>query len=256
MKQGTELTQHDRAIIIVGDPGTRKTTLALNFPYPYFLDCDGNMAAPVAQTGIREFLYDSAARDDNGNLIHPADRFQHCIKCLNAAVAEPRVKTIVIDSLTSFFKIVLSDVLRQEFGSMATTDLAKDAADFKTLRQQDWGKFAKLIDNIFSKLRGCGKTLVVIAHNNMDKDEADGKWKIFLNIPGSSKNTLSGMFTDCWNTFLQITGIGPAATYSFMIRTLPQTETDHRGVTTSFPLLPRIATYDQAVKEIKKLHTT
>lgn len=253
MKSGNELKFTDRAIIIVGDPGTRKTTLALHFPSPYFLDCDGNMAAPVEQTGIRDFFYDSAVRDDDGKLIHPADRFIHCVKCLNAAAIDPRIKTIIIDSLTTFSDIVLSEVLRQEFGSAAVTSAAKDAADFKTMRIQDWGKFAKLMKNFFSQLRTCGKTVVVIAHNSIDKDEADSRYKTFLNVPGQAKNTLSGLFTDCWNTVCIVTGIGPTLKHDFMVRTLPINDNDHRGIKSSFKNLDRIASFASVVAELKKL---
>ena len=254
MKHGNELQPTDRAIIIVGDPGTRKTTLALHFPSPYFLDCDGNMAAPVEQTRIRDFFYVSAIRDDDGKLIHPADRFLWCVKCLNVAVIDPRIKTIVIDSLTTLSDIILSEVLRQEFGTAAVTDSAKDAADFKTMRIQDWGKFAKLVKNFFSKLRTCGKTLVVIAHNAIDKDETDARYKTFLNVPGQAKNTLSSLFTDCWNTRCVVTGIGAAQKHEFPIRTLPLGDNDHRGIKSSFPALGRMATFEAVVAEIRKFH--
>src|SRR5690606_29900600 len=139
MNSGSTLTANDRAIIIIGDPGTRKTTLCLSFPSPYFLDCDGNLSAPVEQTGIRDFYFDRATVDAEGNAIHPINRFLHCVKCLNEAVSNPLVKTIIIDSLTSFTDIILSEIKRQEYGAAAVTESAKDLADAKSMRIQDWG---------------------------------------------------------------------------------------------------------------------
>jgi hypothetical protein len=253
MRTGDNLTLANKAIIICGDPGTRKTTLALHFPAPYFFDCDNNMAAPVEQTGITNFKYDMAARDDDDKLIHPLDRFLHCAKCINAAAADPTIRTIVVDSLTTFADILLSEVRRQEFGAMAASWEAKDAADAKTMRIQDWGKFAWLLKNFFSKLRTCGKTVVVIAHNIVDKDEADARYKSFLNVPGQSKTTLSGLFTDCWTTQCEVTGIGAAAQRKFTVRTLPLSDTDHRGVKSSFKSLGYSNTFEDVVKQLKTL---
>lgn len=253
MKSGTTITASDKAIIIVGDPGSRKTTLALHFPRPYFLDCDGNLASPVEQTGIRAFSYSSAVRTDDGALIHPLDRFQHCCRCLNEAAASPDIDTIIIDSLTTLTDIVFSEIKRQEYGSVGMTDNAKDVADAKAMRIQDWGKFAAIVKNLMTKLRTTGKILVVIAHNNIDKGEADTRYMTFLNIPGQCKNTLSGLFTDCWNTFCDITGIGAASTHKFCVRTLPVSDVDVRGVKSSFPQLKRIATFDEVIAEIRKL---
>lgn len=253
MNQGTSLTATDRAIIIIGDPGTRKTTLCLSFPSPYFLDCDGNMSAPVEQTGIRNFFYDRATHDSEGKEIHPILRFQHCVKCLNEAVAHPDIKTIIVDSLTSFTDIVLAEIMRQEHGATAATETARDAAHNKPMRIQDWGKFAFLLKNIVTKLRTCGKTIVFTAHNNFEKDEVDSRFKQFINVPGQSKTTLSGLFTDCWHTFLEVKGIGEAAKHNFLVRTLPVSDVDHRGVKSSFKNLKRINTFEEVIAELKKL---
>lgn len=253
MKTGNTLPPSDKAIIIIGDPGTRKTTLALHFPSPYFLDCDNNLSAPVEQTNIRNFFYDSATRDDAGQIIHPLLRYRHCLTKLNIAATSPEIKTIVLDSLTSLTDIIISEIKRQEHGLAAATETAQDAADAKALRIQDWGKFSALVKQLVTKLRTCGKIIVVIAHNNFEKDEVDNRFKQFINIPGQSKSTISGLFTDCWHTFMQISGVGAMAKHEFLVRTLPVSETDHRGVKSSFPGLKRVNTFEEVVNELSKL---
>ena len=86
-----------------------------------------------------------------------------------------------------------------------------------------------------------------------DKDEVDQRFKQFINIPGKSKSTMSGFFTDCWHTFLEVKGLGDAAKHNFMVRTLPVNEIDHRGVKSSFKALKRINTFDEVIAEICKL---
>jgi len=267
MQQGTTLKRSDRAIIIIGDPGVRKTTLALHFPKPYFFDCDGNLSAPVEQTKIRDFLYDAATHTDTGIWVHPLLRYQHCVACLNSANAPPDVETIIVDSLTTFSDIIMSEVMRQEHGQQynlaaylklepdarAKQDKLMDAMNAKGMRIQDWGKFLFLLKGFVSTMRTCGKTFVLISHNNYEKDEVDGRYKQFINVPGQSKTTMSGLFTDCWHVFLSITGVGESATHAFKVRTLPISDTDHRGIKSSFPGLKRINSFDEVIKVLKEL---
>jgi hypothetical protein len=270
MKSGSDLKRSDRAIIIIGDPGVRKTTLALHFPKPYFFDCDGNLSAPVEYTKIRDFSYDSSTYTDDGVFIPALLRYQHCTRCLNAAVPDPSVETVIIDSLTTFSDIILSEVMRQEHGGTHTLlsylkkspeDRAKDiklmeAINAKGMRIQDWGKFLFLLKGFVLNMRTCGKTYVLISHNNYEKDEVDGRFKQFINVPGQSKTTMSGLFTDCWHVFLSVTGIGEAAKHDFRVRTLPISDTDHRGVKSSFPGLKRMNTFEEVVKVMQTLKST
>ncbi len=267
MKSGQDLKRSDRAIIIIGDPGVRKTTLALHFPKPYFFDCDGNLSAPVEQTKIKDFKYDAAVTNDEDIWIHPLLRYEHCVQCLNNAAADPALETIIVDSLTTFSDIVMSEVMRQEHGGQFKLKayLAKDAdarekdnklmdaVNAKGMRIQDWGKFLFLMKGFVTTMRTCGKTFVLISHNNYEKDEVDGRFKQFINVPGQSKTTMSGLFTDCWHVFLSVTGVGEAVKHEFKVRTLPISDVDHRGIKSSFPGLKRINTFDETIKVLKEL---
>jgi len=270
MQQGNTLKRSDRAIIIIGDPGVRKTTLALHFPKPYFYDCDGNLSAPVEHTKIKDFFFDSAVYTDNGIWIHPLLRYQHCVVCHNAAAVNPDVETIIDDSLTTMSDIIMSEVMRQEHGGQYTLKsyLAKDAEarakddklmdviNAKGMRIQDWGKFLFLMKGYVSTMRTCGKTYVLISHNNYEKDEVDGRFKQFINVPGQSKTTMSGLFTDCWHVYLSVTGVGEAVKHEFKVRTLPISDVDHRGIKSSFPGLKRLNTFDEVVKVMQTLKQT
>ena len=246
MQSASSLTTSDLAVLIVGDPGARKTTLACHFPSPYFFDVDGNLAAPInylRSTGmdVTSIKFDRGTVDDHGTLIPPADRYLHMVKCLNVAAADPTVKTIILDSLTTLTDILLSEVKRQE-----------KLSDTATLRIQDWGKFSYLIRDLITKMRTCGKIFVVLAHNKMEQDESDKRWKLFLNLPGNNATTVSGLFTDVWNPYPVISGLGSAQTHKWMIRALPASETDHRGIKSSLGL-PVITPYEDLVKKIKTL---
>ena len=248
MKSATLLPPNDLAILLVGDPGSRKTTLALQFPSVYVFDADANMSAPLARLTKSDpnfpnsVFYDRAAIDDEGKDILPVARYAHMAKCLNAAAKDPAIKTIICDSLTSIVDIIISESKR-----------LGGRGESQEMRIQDWGTFGGLLKNLVISLRAFpGKITIFTAHNKVEKDESDGRWKYFLNIPGQNATNLSGLFTDVWNPYPAITGIGSAQTHTWKIRCLPTSDVDHRGMKSSFGFKV-VESYEDIVKQIKLL---
>lgn len=237
------------AILIVGDPGTRKTSLALHFPGVYIFDADDNVVGPARHFSSLNFMYDSgttvsedwkdpAIRADYkaGDRLEPQHRYRWMAKCLNEAATSPEVKTIVIDSLTALSDIIYSEVKRQEARK-----------DDQPMRIQDFGKFAYIMRNLISQLKANDKLFVLIAHQTIDKDESDGVFKTFLNVPGQSKTTLAGMFNDVLATYVAQSGAGANIKHEFKIRTLPAGKNDHRGLKTSLGLPQTLAWDHKAI---------
>lgn len=248
MQSATLLPPNDLAVLIVGDPGSRKTTLALEFPNPYFFDCDNNLSAPLARLTKSNpalpstVFYNSAFVDDTGKEVPPAQRYIHFTACLGAALVSPDVKTFVIDSLTSFVDILISECKRQA-----------NRLDTAEMRIQDWGTFAYLLKHVITKLRSSGKFVVFTGHNRVEQDEADKRWKFFINIPGQSATLVSGLFTDVWNPYPVVTGVGAAQTHAWKVRCLPTSDVDHRGIKSSMGLKVT-ETFEDVIKTIH-LHT-
>lgn len=253
MKSATTIPPNDLAILIVGDPGTRKTTLALQFPSPYIFDADCNMAAPLdflkkSNPAIASSIfYNRATEDDDGKPIPRKDAFEWMNKCLNAAYLDPNIRTVIVDSMSA-----LNDILIMECKRQANPTFTEEQLDKFTMRIQDWGTFGGLIRKWVMKLRAGKKILILTAHQKMEQDEADKRWKLFLNVPGQSATNVSGMFTDVWNTYPAITGIGTNQAHVWKIRTLPADDNDHRGVKSSFGLA-NVVNYDDVVKRVKEL---
>lgn len=242
MKDSSQSPDQSVAILLIGDPGSRKTTLALHAPSPYIFDMDHNLAAPARFTKLPH-KYDQAAIDDDGNEIPMPKRYAHMQSCIVAAVQTPEIKTIILDSFTTLTDILIGEIRRQ------VPSLANPATP---LRIQDWGLFAHLFKEIVTRLRHSGKILICCAHQKVEKDEADGTYKTFLNIPGQSAGTLSGLFTDVWNPFPHITGIGGAQQHKWMVRALPSSANDHRGVKSSFGFKVT-EEYDTVAKKLQSL---
>jgi hypothetical protein len=209
---------------------------------PYIFDMDHNLAAPARTTGLPHF-YDQAAVDDDGKEVPMPLRFARMNACLQAAVANEKVRTIVLDSFTTLTDILIAEVRRQD---------PKIANPLTPLRIQDWGTFSYLFKEIIMRLRHTGKYLICTSHQKVEKDESDKSFKTFLNIPGAQANYISGLFTDVWLPFPHITGMGGAQQHKWMVRCLPISENDHRGIKSSFGFKVT-EEYDKVANTLKSL---
>jgi len=226
------------AILVIGDPGTRKTSLAMQMPRPYIFDADNNLAGPVRHYGDKlKFAYDNGhvvseawkmaehqIKYEENEVLKPQHRYLWMSKCLNEAARSEEIDTIVVDGLTSVSDFIQSEIKRQ-------TGVADDA----TLRIQDWGKFIYMMKHLVTQLKTTKKIIMFTGHNLMDKNESDGVYKTFLAVPGQSKNILGGLFNDVWATYIKVGGTAAKRTYEYRIRTMPK-DNDHRGIKDSMGL--------------------
>jgi hypothetical protein len=212
------------AILIVGDPGMRKTSLALHAPSPYIFDIDNNLAAPARHLKL-PYFYDKADIDDDNKPVPLPSRYARMVSCLNEACANPEIRTIILDSFTTLTDILIAEIRRQ---------VPKLANPQEPLRIQDWGTFAFLFKHVITSLKQSDKNVICISHQKIEKDESDGRYKTFLNIPGNNANYISGLFTDVLNPYPHITGLNSAQTHQWKVRCLPASDNDHRGIKSSF----------------------
>jgi hypothetical protein len=247
MKKSTDLPTTRRfALLLVGSPGSGKTTLGLQFPNVYVLDADDNLQGPteyLKRTGLyKPYFYDSAYRDSEGKEVSPFQRYTHCVKCLTEAANSPEIDTIFLTSLTGFRDIVRDDILRQRpsnpsvkiGGNVPTpTEANRGMVGFV---QQEWDTFAFYFRNLVTLMRSSGKNFILDAHFEKVQDEADKIFYETLAIPGQSRYNLAAMFTDTWQTFIETTGFGAAQKFERKVRTVPSSSTDLKGNKSSFDL--------------------
>jgi DNA polymerase III delta prime subunit len=229
------------ALLLAGPPGSGKTTLAMQFPGVYIADCDNNMSGPARRMPDAKFLYDTINLDDNGKEVPPNLRWKRLADCLLAANQHPDVQTIVVDSLTAVVDYAIDDIKRQQ--NIKSTD---------PLRRQDWGVFMHYIKTLMTSLRSTGKHVIVTAHNLMEQDDADQTFKLFLNVPGKTKDNIAGFFSDVWSCYVEQQGVGATKKYVRIVETAPKNANDQRGIKGSF-LIDSKVDQDTAIKTIHNL---
>jgi len=174
------------ALLLLGAPGTGKTlNSVLAMPSPYVADLDNNLLS--VHNYFREnkinktFFYDTI----NVQCINPPDRWLYLERCLKEALKDPRVESIIIDSLS-----MLGDYLMDWI-------LAKQGREFPEIR--DWGQFKERLPKFITMLRSVGKPIVVIAHQKWTTEESTQQNEMRVNISGSNANDFAKWFSDYYH---------------------------------------------------------
>lgn len=236
MKDSTTLSPTSpNSILILGAPGTGKTFLASCLPSPYFANADNNLMGVIRRR--RELKMDSPIYFDELNYttdkaeltalgmteaqiaalpqsiidqvpsyVIPREwRCRRLVKCLNAALSDPRVKTIVLDSLTTINEILMDEVLRKQShilpkkGDAVLTSFFDSSSNNldPVLEFAHWGAFGKLMKKLLLTLKSSGKLVVFIAHTSA-KDDDIGVARDYIAVPGQLKDVMSGYFEEAW----------------------------------------------------------
>lgn len=191
------------AILLIGPPGGGKTALALQFPSVYLADIDQNMQGPInlmqkLKPGF-EFYFDRIGYKDDGTPRLLEDQFEHLKTCCYKAANDPAVKTIVVDGVTH-----LDEILRHK----CMKDGGKKEMDISL-----WGPFRRELNTFIMKLRGMGKTLVVLCHEEyVERAKSDKSPEKILDrrrplVSTKIVDAFSGYFTDVFRCYSTL-GIG------------------------------------------------
>jgi adenylate kinase family enzyme len=230
----------DFALALVGRPGSGKTTLACRFPKPFVISTDKNLRGPAAQLareGLTDIAYDDEiVVDSSGAEVPPWQQWARLNASLVSAVSSDR-ETIILDNGTQISDMICAEVLRQ-----SPTKTGK-------MEIPSWGVYLQFWKQFVLKLRQCPKRTIMIFHERLEKDDADGTLKYFLAIPGQSSDLLPSLFTDIWRTEVVELLRGQTMTPVRMVRVVQNPRNEH--LKTSIPTLP--VTFEANQTEIDKI---
>ena len=215
-------TTGSQAVLIVGEPKSGKSNLALAFPDPAIIDWDQNLASAVRRAPGKSFDYCQPGVTDTGGQRLESEQWSYAVKETKAICADPKYKTIIVDGLGLMANAICNHIVAE--GQKAGQKTNK-------MELQNYGDLSRLLRGYIMMVRSSGKYLVVTSHQIGDKDEATGAYRYVLAIPGQSKDTLGGCFTDVWATVARLKGISDVV---YEIRTKPSGQ--HIALGASFPI--------------------
>lgn len=198
MNKASEHIAPPQSLLLLGPPGSGKSTLVSQFSNVFILDCDNNLGGPIRwlknHNKPLDFYYDTPYFDSDGNKLARDKQFARACQLLNEAGADQNIKTIALDSLTTFIEMAMAAVLKAdnkkivELSDLKTAKISDDQMEIK-----HWGHFYNVMKNFIFELKSCGKTFVLIAHVH---DMEDGSLRVA--IPGKTANMLPGWFSEVW----------------------------------------------------------
>ena len=224
MRTSSDLTLTlPKTVLLLGEPGSGKTTLSLQFPKPFVLDVDSNLVGPkryltlqkktptfsyapvlsateaeLKAIGVKDLT--NFTRSGSDFAVPREWRYRLAAHHLDAAVQSPDVESIIISSWTTFDAIIQDEVRRQyslpfdrDPGKLTrTVDKRPDKDGFAL-----WSGYLSLAKNLIIELKSTTKRLVVEAHIAREKT-SDSSMIEKIAIPGQLGDTIAGYFEEVW----------------------------------------------------------
>lgn len=122
-------------LLLMGDPGARKTTLALQFPDVHVYDCDHNLDGAVRHLRSVDpkfsFTYDDMRASDSGEVLDISECYDRVIDKLTLAAKDQdyqKRKVHVLDSLSHVNEFIIRKVMKLKSKSSMEINLWTDFA--------------------------------------------------------------------------------------------------------------------------------
>jgi hypothetical protein len=239
MKSATDYkVQNNLAIILVGNPKVGKTRVAAAFPDPWILDLDKNLGSVIPLLNGKQVFFDQADVDDDGKPVPQVAQWDRVVKLIETAIANPKVKTIAIDSLTRLGELIEAHIIAKL--KVMGVKLRADTVD-EQIRLADYDTYATFLLRAVALCRASGKFVLWTAHQRLIEEELTKQARMRFSIAGKLKDTLGGYFTDVYGmdaeTKMVMVGSVAKEQTKYTIRTKPATGNKFVPLGTSLPSL-------------------
>lgn len=235
MKDHTQFSSSSQfALAIIGEPFTRKTSLAFQFPKPLFFDCDRKLSSVVDHyPAARPFWWVEPDLDEKGNEWPPHMKWVKFLDCIDKHAKAEGPLFWVFDSMTRVAEFLMDHVIEQ--GAPGKPLIIGGE---KVMTQQMWYPFYNLFSRFVVKVRTLGHPCIFIFHEKTSRDENTGTVTKQPAISGQFADNGLKLFSESWRTFVKQVSIDIAhpGGIAYYVRTEPIPLLQQLGH--SKPLLP------------------
>jgi len=196
MNNGTDFNNDGAmALLLVGETGTGKSSLAMRFPSPGFVLGDKNIlhGAAWAKGKGHTWYYGDPLLDAAGKVLPDPQRWARSMAILREMGESEQVKTIVDDSLSHLTDYLKSALITAGAGG-APLIVGGESVMTKAL----WEPFATNLKRRITVARQFKKTYILIAHIATGENEMSGVKEFQYALQGQMKAELGRWFSDIW----------------------------------------------------------
>lgn len=184
------------AVLLLGAPGSGKTNLAFEFDRPYFMDWgDANLKSAVERHPGKPFFWDRIDQDDAGKDVPHEQRWERGATLLKAAGADPKVGTLVDDSLSMMQNALCDHIIHK--GSQAESPLI--IGGVKVMTRSMWNAFKDLLTKRIIQARSYGKPYIMTCHEKVDADDMTAVKIYRPALSGQLGDNIASLFSDFWS---------------------------------------------------------
>ena len=193
----------------MGPPGGGKTTLMLQFPNLYVLNCDRNLAGPIRylqQIGkFKPFKYDTISQYEEdctdkfgdhkaGDLVDISIGWARLRSLASIAIKDPTIQTIGLDTLTWCDNALYAHTARVQ--------------GLKELEGFHWAPYKRELHAFLAECKSSGKTVIVNCHEKIEYDKKGNVEKYNPSISTGISAYFGYYFSDIWRCTLEDQGGG------------------------------------------------
>lgn len=201
MKDATDYQPAQQfGLLVAGDSGTGKSSLMLEWPGIYVIDCDRNLRSALDLyqrrhgTPKTDWWYDAPELDDAGKKLAPAEVWPNVARLIDKNAADPKVKAVGIDGLTRINDYLVAYIISKGGDMEKPLKVGGLTVMTKSLYQP----FSMLMTQFVLALRQLGKPVVFTAHLRTGESEFSDTTVWQPNMVGSLRSSLPHLFTDYW----------------------------------------------------------
>lgn len=196
-------------LLLKGPPGSGKTWLTAHIPDVVIVNIDNNLAGlKKLSLERRKNIRILNPRFKKGKKLDGAKAWDNFIEVLADVAADPSVRVIVIDSLTTLAEIIMDKIV----------GTSQPTAKVQIQHYGEFTRYMKWFGDDFLCAQDLDKHIIFTAHEQLIVDEITKEVRYVLNMSTKMRDSFDLYFTDCWRTYVETPLSGPT---KYKIQTLP-----------------------------------